>query len=167
MKKVGNYHVPDTDSYFDEDYYYSDKINYSVLQKEYSKRYIDFLNEFLKDNYALNVSLVFTGLYSPREYNFTTDEIEVNISDADAALIIDLFSKDEDCISFIDDASSSCPGFASFYEGYNEVKKDNEAHLRYIFKYIDSINDDEFEQYYDFNCMYELIYNVDFLSDAA
>ena len=155
------------DNYFDEENYYSDDINYSLIYKEYSKCYVDFLNEYLKDDFDLDIKMVFTGLDSPKEYNFRTDEIIVSIAADNASAIIDLFSKDNECISFIDKASSSCSGFVSFYNGYDEVKKDSEIHLQYIFKYINSINEDDFFQYYDVNCIYELLYGIDFISKSA
>lgn len=153
------------DSYFDEEFYYSDKIDYSLIFKEYSKKYIDFLNEYMKDNFDLDIKMVFTGLDSPREYNFKTDEIIVSIEDEAVNKIIALFSKNEECISFIDEESKSRDGFISFYDGYKEVIKDEEVHMRYIFKYIDSIIEDEFMQYYDFNCIYELLNGINFINE--
>jgi len=155
------------DSYYDEENYYSDDIDYSLIYREYSKRYVSFLNEYLKDETGSEINLSFVSLDSPREYNFRTDEIIANISEDAADSIIKFYSENDECKEFIQEASSTKPGFVSFYDGYNEVIKDKKIHLQYIFKYINEVNDDEFEQYYDFNCMYEMLGNINFTRHIA
>jgi len=64
--------------------YYSLDIPYSVIFNKYSKKYLCFLKEYLFDNYNLQFKPVFKQLISPREYNFSTDKINVDLNNVDA-----------------------------------------------------------------------------------
>ena len=140
-------------------------INYKLIQIEYSKKYLEDLEEFISDFYNIDIELKFDSLNSPRFYNFETDKIECNIHSKDAYKLMNHFN-DEDCIEWIDEVSSSRDGFTSFYEGYEEVKKDNSILLQYIFKYIhEEFTDDEYLKYYDVNNRYELLHSLDFYTE--
>jgi hypothetical protein len=107
-----------------------DNINYNETHKEYCKEFVNELNNYLE------IDLKFTGIYSPRFYNFETDKIEVEINENDYKKIIDNYLNNKECIEYINEASSSKDGFVSFCSGIDNLKNEPHLLLEYIFKYI-------------------------------
>jgi len=123
-------------------------IPYQAIQKEYCRQW---LNSF---NTEYGTKMAFSGIESPRYYNFETDCIITNISPRDKRTILSLI--DDEVIDYIERASASRDGFHSFYNGYNAVKEDETVLLQYAFQYLAyQFNGTAFE------VNYELIYQID------
>jgi len=124
-------------------------INYKPIYLALSENIFDCIEEVFNDEYSLfteNGFLNFDGLSSPKFYNFSTDKIEASISYDNYLVVYNYFIKHEDFLSYVDENAQSRPGFHSFYNGIDEVKKDPSIFMTYIFKFIHSELYDEIIQ---------------------
>ena len=130
--------------------------NYSELINDYTKCYVSFINELV------GIELSFLELISPREYNFSTDKIEVECSKVDILKIIQYIKKNqlnEDFDEHANKATTSIGGYIPFYSLQDVFKSENRGILlQLLLDTIISESGDEFESYYDIQNMYELIY---------
>lgn len=132
-------------------------LNYLDMNKTYSKNFVDFLND------ELDTELEFKELHSPREYNFSTDVIYAECSDSDALKILSYtleYCRDE-LKELIEDKTTSKSGYIAFYTYLDVLKRENRDIL--IQSCLDAIindSEDEWEQYYDFHCVYDDVSSV-------
>jgi len=104
--------------------------NYVEYHEEISKCVTEYLHNELKEINIVD-SIKFEALYSPREYNFHNDSInvEINLTDDNIKTIkkylydnIDLYRQ------YLKDNYTSCSGFISYFpnhlEGWQELTKD-------------------------------------------
>jgi hypothetical protein len=154
------------DSYYQDDLgdtldYYLLDINYQDIFSEYSKFYLQFLNESLRENAGIDCNFTFQQVDSPREYNFKTDVILAKISDANYQRLLKYFRTNSEFIGYLREAVKSRDGYISFYDfndAYNDV---DEILLVYAFRFYCDKYNDEFIYYYDRNYGYEMIYSMD------
>ena len=125
-----------------------DNVNYKETCNSYCIEFIDSINDMLELN------LKFIQIDSPRFYNFSTDKIEAEINENDFNKLKDIYLSDNEFIDYIELNSKSYSGFISFYDGFNEVIKEDEVLLQYMFNYILREYADEIENY---------IFEMDFL----
>lgn len=143
----------DSGDVIDEDY---EKLQYDNKELElcYSRAYVDCVNELLK------TKLKFFQLISPREYNFSTDRIEVEY-DANDEMLIRQFVTDNDLEdqvrAVIKHMTTSRSGYSPYYT-FDEVALDGELFLQCVFdvlikEVIDNTQGDYYESewasYYD------------------
>lgn len=129
-----------------------DNVNYKETCNSYCIEFIDSINDMLELN------LKFIKIDSPRFYNFTTDKIEAEINENDFNKLKDIYLSDNEFIDYIELNSKSYSGFISFYNGFNEVIKEDEVLLQYMFNYILREYADEIENYI-FELDFEIIEN--------
>ena len=106
-----------------------DTIDFKQVHSEYANDWLNLLSN------ELGLDLIYKGLYSPRFYNFRTDEIITEITQANFKALKDEYLTAE-CIDFINLNSASRDGFSSFYSGIDAVSKEPGILASYIFKYI-------------------------------
>jgi len=130
----GFYHSTHSDNidYFIDEYYNLnfDNVDYKNTFIEYSKKYINILNDILE------IDLKFIQLNSPRFYNYETDKIEVEINDNDFNKLNNIYLNDNDFINYVNESCKSYDGYISFYKDIEHVKESKEILLVYIFNYI-------------------------------
>lgn len=146
-----------------------DNIDYQKIFLAYSQLYLKAFNEHLNDEYGLEIEMAFKGLDSPKFYNFQTDVILSEISDSDFNKIKIKFLTIKMFVDFVNETSKSRDGFASFYDGIEAVAADDEILLTYISKYVIAM-DEELEIHdllRDTYYSYEMLYNMDFLTEEA
>jgi hypothetical protein len=114
-----------------------DNVNYKETYKDYCIEYLELLNNIL------DLNLEFIQIDSPEFYNFTTDKIEAEINENDFNKLKDTYLNDKEFIDYVNEASKSRDGFTSFYNGFNEVIKEDEILLQYMFDYILKEYDDD------------------------
>lgn len=137
-----------------------DKVNYKMLNFDYSKQWLEYFNDWLISEYEANLKLELLEIISPKEYNFATDVLLVEYKKKDLQKLIN-----DDVISFINKRSKSYDGFISYYEGYNEVKKDLEILFQYVMLYyIEMYNDEQYMNDYFDNNGDDLIYKDNYLN---
>lgn len=89
---------------------FSDKCNYSQVFKKYAVAYTEQFAEDFKIK-----SLKFVELNSPREYNFSTDQIVCSISRADLRAIYKATDRQK-LTDHVREQCTSRSGFVSFYD---------------------------------------------------
>jgi hypothetical protein len=114
-----------------------DNVNYKETYKDYCIEYLELLNNIL------DLNLEFIQIDSPEFYNFTTDKIEAEINENDFNKLKDTYLNDKEFIDYVNENSKSRSGFISFYNGFNEVIKEDEILLQYMFDYILKEYDDD------------------------
>lgn len=130
--------------------HFFNKYNYKKVYRDYSKAYTEsFKREF-------NIpSLELISLNSPREYNFSTDEIECSTSRADIRRIY----KEADKIKLADFVTEHCTsrsGFSSFYspdlKSWGYVDNWEYAQLSLLLQFYFE-NHDNFHDYWEYETM--------------
>ena len=110
--------------------------NYKDMQMQYLNQYISDYVDFIESEYNLNIKIDDINLYSPKEYNFKTDEIDCYISKSDENKLIKHFKKDNDFLEYLKNATQSYDGFYSYYSFDKAYNNENDILTLYIFEYI-------------------------------
>ena len=123
----------------------------------FAQSVIDFLNS------SFQLSLSYDGLYMPKFYNYESDKINFSYSDNDFNLLLSAINDYELSSELeyrIQQYTSSCSGYIAFYNA-DELKADKDLYIGVILETL--FNSDcvqnEYEQYYDYNCIYEKLEN--------
>ena len=123
--------------------------NYKDMEIQYLNQYISDYQDFIESEYNLNINIDDISLYSPKEYNFKTDEIDCYISKSDENKLIKHFKKDNDFLEYLKNSTQSYDGFYSYYSFDKAYNNENDILTLYIFEYIankyqesDSFNND-------------------------
>ena len=135
--------------YFEID---ENNVNYKETYNSYCIEFIDSLNDMLE------LELKFIQIDSPKFYNFTTDKIEAEINENDFNKLKNTYLNSNEFIDYVNENSKSRDRFTSFYNGFNEVIKEDEILLQYMFNYILNEYADEIDNYV-FELDFEIIEN--------
>ena len=117
----------------------TENINYTDLHLQLSNHIFDCILDLFNDEFDLftdNDYITFDGLSSPKYYNYTTDKIKAIISPEIYLTILNKFENNNTFINYVNESSKSKDGFASFYEGISEVKKESSIFLEYLFQWF-------------------------------
>ena len=63
--------------------------NYGLAFDHIARAYVEYFNDYIKEEYEIDLELKFESMTSPREYNFETDRIFCHISQEKAQLLFD------------------------------------------------------------------------------
>ena len=131
-----------------------DYIDFKAIHLEYSKRLVSDFN----DNFDLN--LKFEQLIQPKEYNFKTDEILVEMSMQDYNFLF--LDTDQDELNLkITKATTNRDGYSAFYN-YSEMLDEPQFIAEFLLDIIKEgagyALDDWF--YYDNQWFYDLIFSA-------
>ena len=125
-----------------------DAIDFKKLHIEVAKRITEQFNEFLSNEYDLEVNFEFDSLDSPKYYNYSTDKIILNISDEDKIkldlLVVNNGDVDETLKGVVEDVTTSKSGYVAFYD-YDKV--------------MTKIDEDNSEVYYQ--CLLDALMELD------
>lgn len=152
-------------NFFGEEDYDDSLVDYKKLRAEYSKEFINFIN------YMLETSIEFSSVYSPKQYNYENDSILAVISEQDYKKIASLFNKNykKEFKEFITYKTTSRDGFIPLYTKDEILKKEENKDLlidnmlEFLFKEDRELSRKEWEEYFDRNCLYELMHRKNFL----
>ena len=113
-----------------------DHIDYKKTFQSYIESYCGNLEDYILDEYEVNINFKDLKLYSPKYYNYSTDVIDCKIKSKEAFQLNEVLKTDEDFLKFLKDRTTSYDGYASFYK-YDEAlnNKDNML-IRYVLEYI-------------------------------
>ena len=119
----------------------------------FAQSVIDFLNN------NFNLSLQYDCLYMPKFYNYENDKINFSYNDNDFELLLSAikdYELTDELEQRVQQVTSSCSGYIAFYNEY-ELKADKDLYISVILETLFNSGDvqDEYEQYYDYNCIYE------------
>ena len=151
---VGSNFDEDGDTLTEDDYY--DTIDYQKTYKDYCKYYVRYLFEYLLDAHGIRLTTQQNnvGMWSPREYNFSTDVIVLkDVSHSTMKSLTTLFNRyleDNLFRNFILEKTTSRSGYIPFYT-YEEVvdKKDLEVSLEILLEVIANEFNEEVESLYE------------------
>jgi hypothetical protein len=140
----------------------TEKIDYTNLHTELSKHIFDCILELFNDQFDLftdNDYITFEGLYSPKYYNYSTDKIKAIVSPEIYLTLLNKFENNNSFVNYVNEVSKSRDGFASFYEGINQVKKEPSVFLEYLFQWftLSEYRNEVLE--FTTNDIHEIIYN--------
>ena len=142
------------DTLTEDDYY--DTIDYQKTYKEYCKYYVGYLFDYIVDAHEIKLTITQNNvdMWSPREYNFSTDVIVLkDVSNSTIKSLTTLFNRYlEDSLfrDFILEKTTSRSGYIPFYT-YEEVvdKKDLEVSLDFLLEFVANEFNEEVEELYD------------------
>lgn len=136
------YHF-DVDSYEDINDSQFNAIDFKAMQLDYARQWFDLYYEKVFSHGD------FVGIDSPSYYNFETDKIEVEISASRVNQIIEDSCSDYELIDFIDTHSQSYDGFNSYYEGFDNVKKNPAVFMNYYTRYLSEMHKEDIDYFFD------------------
>ena len=90
-------------------------INYTAVYQQYAAVYCSNLQHYIKENEPLDLHFVFNNLYSPREHNFSTDVIWVDIADDQIIKLYTHVMQNDNFAKIVKARCTSRSGFHSFY----------------------------------------------------
>lgn len=101
----------------------ADCTDYGVVHQHIAKEYPHYFNEYVKDQFDIDLKLEFEEMTSPHEYNFETDKIFCKV---DSGALLVLFSElgEEKIGKTINANLKSRDGFMSFYGDFVDDWKD-------------------------------------------
>jgi hypothetical protein len=97
--------------------------------------FIDETFGSIGDEFCSN-KIIYEGLSSPKYYNYSTDKLIAAISYNNYSLIYGKYIINNNFINYVNEYSKSRDGFASFYEGINQVSNEPEIFLEYLFQWF-------------------------------
>lgn len=155
---VSDYYGDDNGDISDE---IIDKIENRPIFVEYSKQWLDCFEEWLNDEFELDINFHFDELISPKYYNYSTDTILAKISNINKAKLKKCFINDRDFLAWLGDRTKNKDGYISFYT-FNDAMQDKDGILStYIVNFLaNEFYGDIFIDYYDRNNLSELIFNI-------
>ena len=117
-----------------------DNVNYRGIFEAMAQSIFDDIMEIFIDETNINSlysnHIIYDGLSSPKYYNYTTDKLRAEISYNNYSLIYGKYIINDDFINYVNEASKSRDGFASFYEGINSVASEPSIFLEYLFEWF-------------------------------
>lgn len=155
-------YIQEKEEYYDLE---CDSVDFEGISKEYTSLY----QSHIKDVTGLEVPISFKELVSPREYNFSTDEIYVSVSFSDMEkLHIFLMSQcATEVQNKVDSIYKSRECFFSYYSDFCEEWKSKPLHewdSNELFLLMPSVEDyNELYESNNFGCNGEISDHVTFL----
>ncbi len=121
-----------------------DKINWQKTGENYAKAYLIKLEQYIKDNFnsADEIALEFVKINSPREYNFTTDTIEIAINEVAHDFFIkaaNLFLNEaftKDFAELVRNYTTARDGFSPFYTYADAFNNKDNILIEFILEYL-------------------------------
>jgi len=115
-------------------------IDQKALEREYCELYLENFQQYLKENHALEITLNFEELFSPKEYNFSTDAIDYKLSQQDAEKCFEFFksffAENEDFQKYCQNLTTSRSGFWAFYELEDVQENKDVKAVEFILNYL-------------------------------
>lgn len=144
----------DEDGTLTEEEYY-DSIDYQKVHKDYCKHYVSYLFDYILDTKGVKLTTKQSNIdmWSPREYNFSTDVIvlkEVSSSTVkNLTTLFNMYLEDKEFRDSIKDKTTSRSGYIPFYK-YEDVvdKKELQVSLEFLLEFIADEFNDEVEELY-------------------
>lgn len=128
------------------------------VRQAFGKSYLDWMNEIL------GTSLVYTGMYFPREYNFEEDKVKFTATQSDINLLLTWFGADSSrkiaLHERMSEATTSRSGYTAFHT-YGELAADKALLVGVmldVFTSLEYEGSEDFESWYDRNCVYDRLW---------
>lgn len=128
---------------YDNPSFNENDIDFHAMQLDYAKQWFEMYKTHIFSHGN------FDGIESPKYYNFETDKIVVEINEIKVHDIIETSCSDYDVRDFIDEQSQSYDGFYSYYEGFDNVKKNPSIFMNYYTRYLSELHKDDIEYFFE------------------
>ena len=130
-----------TNNYFDDTPLQDDENNFeyfdwNAIHKSYIKSYCYKLEEYIKDNYEIDIDFKNISMHSPKEYNFATDVINCDVIKKKIELLNKELLKDEKFLEYLKDSTQSYDGFMSFYTYDQALNNKDDMLSVYVLRYL-------------------------------
>jgi succinate dehydrogenase flavin-adding protein (antitoxin of CptAB toxin-antitoxin module) len=93
-----------------------DHIDNTHYEQDVCKKYLEIWSEVAKESFPFIKSITYENLVSPREYNFSTDSINIIVELDLPALIAEFTKNKQAAADYIHEKYTSYDGFMSHYE---------------------------------------------------
>ena len=113
----------------------SDLIDYEEVFENISETFVEYFSGYTELG-KLGILIKFKGLWSPREYNYGTDKITCQISEADFKKLFDQMRVNEQSFEIVLKELESRPGFVPFHSCKKDWWFDNFNRLDDSQKYV-------------------------------
>ena len=100
---------------YEKNKYNDDNINWSKTYQTYIENYCYQLKIYILNEYAVNINFKNISFYSPKEYNFKSDEIECIVIEKQSLKLLKLVLKDNDFHKELKEVTTSRGGYHAFY----------------------------------------------------
>ena len=130
-----------TENYFDDTPLQNDENNFEyfdwrAIHKSYIKSYCYKLEEYIKDNYEIDIDFKNISLDSPTQYNFKTDVINCSVNKKKIELLNNKLIIDDEFAKYLKDSTQSYDGFISFYTYQQALNNKDDILSVYVLRYI-------------------------------
>lgn len=131
---------------------YMADIDWQAIHRDYAKLYAEYFTEMVKEEIGLDLTPEFSDLESPREYNFSTDKIFINITEKQARELREKAKNSHLYEQYIKDVLAPRSGFIPFFS--NDVNHDDWKGELEAVQYkilLDLLLQDHFGEYSDWD----------------
>jgi len=130
-----------TENYFDDTPLQNDENNFEyfdwrAIHKSYIKSYCYKLEEYIKDNYEIDIDFKNISLDSPTQYNFKTDVINCSVNKKKIELLNNKLIIDDEFAKYLKDSTQSYDGYMSFYTYEQALNNKDDILSVYVLRYI-------------------------------
>jgi len=130
-----------TENYFDDTPLQNDENNFEyfdwrAIHKSYIKSYCYKLEEYIKDNYEIDIDFKKVSLDSPTQYNFKTDVINCSVNKKKIELLNNKLIIDDEFAKYLKDSTQSYDGYMSFYTYEQALNNKDDILSVYVLRYI-------------------------------
>jgi hypothetical protein len=144
----------DLNSFFD----IYNTLDFKSIRDNYIKEYASLFQDWINTNYPLSISFCNISLWSPKYYNFETDEILCELQDNDSISLNNYFKDDKEFLEYLKNRTKSYDGFMSFYNFDEALDNKNDILSTYILEFLaKKFNNSDFLQAYDMQSTYDNI----------
>lgn len=151
------YHSDD-DGIVNDDIY--NELDFNAIRKNYIKEYCSLFEDWIRSNYPLTISFCNLSLYSPKEYNFETDEILCELQESDCISLNHYFRTNNEFLEYLKQRTKSYDGYMSFYSFDDAINNKNDILSTYILEFLaNKFNESDFLNDYDMASTYDNILN--------
>ena len=137
-------HISNIDHMVEAYEYDFDDVDYKKTFESYIDSYCSKLENFIFNEYKVNINFKDLKLYSPQYYNYSTDVIDCKIKFKEAYELNEVLKTNEDFLDFLKDRTTSYDGYMSFYTYDDALNNKDNILIMYVLEYIcNQLNDDE------------------------
>ena len=111
-------------------------INWQETYQSYIESYCYNLESYILDEYNINIDFKDISLYSPKEYNFRTDEIDCIVNEKQSLKLLKLFLKDNDFHKTLKSITTYRDGYIPHYTYEQLLNMKDNMILDIMFSFI-------------------------------
>lgn len=104
--------------------------HYAKVREQFALDYVSAFQEIMENEFDITIELKFNSIESPKEYNFETDSIYVEIKDEDINKLHKTIMEDSDLLDQMRETTKSLfdnrDGFSSFYANFSKTFMDKD-----------------------------------------